>query len=211
VSSFLLLPRFLSYLLCAVLLAAKIADLNDAVSANATNLRPAAVATPQPAQKQPSFFDALMNGQKKLSKKEKGKHKEKAKVAALPVGHALMSASQPLSSKKRQHQLTVSDLSSAGSSRSGGYCGTGVSGRQVRRDTAAIREFSFKQTADNPARMPRRYSLALGRLSSGLPSARRDDMQSALCPLYRASCSLLVRENTTSSRKGGKKVTSDFL
>ena len=130
---------------CAVLAGAKLEDLNG--PADATNLRPAAAAaTPQPAQKQPSVFDMLMSGSKKLSEKAKGK--QKAKAAALPLGRALLSASLPLSSKKREHQLTVPELSTAA-----GPSGTGVSERQIRRDTAAMQEFAFKQTADNPARM----------------------------------------------------------
>jgi hypothetical protein len=88
----------------------------------------------------------LMSGSKKLSEKAKGK--QKAKAAALPLGRALLSASLPLSSKKREHQLTVPELSTAA-----GPSGTGVSERQIRRDTAAMQEFAFKQTADNPARM----------------------------------------------------------
>ena len=134
---------------CAVLAGAKLEDLNGSCRgvAAATNLRPAAAAaTPQPAQKQPSVFDMLMSGSKKLSEKAKGK--QKAKAAALPLGRALLSASLPLSSKKREHQLTVPELSTAA-----GPSGTGVSERQIRRDTAAMQEFAFKQTADNPARM----------------------------------------------------------
>ena len=88
----------------------------------------------------------LMSGSKKLSEKAKGK--QKAKAAALPLGRALLSASLPLSSKKREHQLTVPELSTAA-----GPSGMGVSERQIRRDTAAMQEFAFKQTADNPARM----------------------------------------------------------
>ena len=96
--------------------------------------------------KQHDLFAHLMAGGKKLSEKAKGKQKEKAKAAALPVGHALMSASLPRNSKKRKHQLSVAELcSSAGD--------TGVSVRQIRRDTAAIKAFAFKQTADNPDRM----------------------------------------------------------
>ena len=134
---------------CAVLAGAKLEDLNGSCRgvAAATNLRPAAAAaTPQPAQKQPSVFDMLMSGSKKLSEKAKGK--QKAKAAALPLGRALLSASLPLSSKKREHQLTVPELSTAA-----GPSGMGVSERQIRRDTAAMQEFAFKQTADNPARM----------------------------------------------------------
>ena len=88
----------------------------------------------------------LMSGSKKISEKAKGK--QKAKAAALPLGRALLSASLPLCSKKREHQLTVPELSTAA-----GPSGTGVSERQIRRDTAAMQEFAFKQTADNPARM----------------------------------------------------------
>ena len=69
----------------------------------------------------------LMSGSKKLSEKAKGK--QKAKAAALPLGRALLSASLPLSSKKREHQLTVPELSTAA-----GPSGTGVSERQIRRD-----------------------------------------------------------------------------
>ena len=93
----------------------------------------------------------MMAGGKKMSEKAKGKQKEKAKAAALPVGQALMSASLPLTSKKRKHQLTVADLSSSAGSSSAGD--TGVSVRQIQRDTAAIKAFVFKQTADNPARL----------------------------------------------------------
>ena len=88
-----------------------------------------------------------MSGSKKLSEKAKGK--QKAKAAALPLGRALLSASLPLCSKKREHQLTVPELSTAA-----GPSGTGVSERQIRRDTAAMQEFAFKQTADNPESSP---------------------------------------------------------
>jgi hypothetical protein len=53
-----------------------------------------------------------------------------------------------MSSKKRKHQLALSELGSAV-----GPSSSGVSERQIQRDTAAIGGFAFSQTADNPAHM----------------------------------------------------------
>jgi hypothetical protein len=51
---------------------------------------------------------------------------------------------------------------------------------------------------------PRRHSVALGKLSSGLPSARCDDIHSVRCPLFRASFSLFARTQRAPGKKRKK-------
>jgi hypothetical protein len=68
------------------------------------------------------------------------------------VGKALISASLSMNELKEAqaptHQLALSELGSAV-----GPSSSGVSERQIQRDTAAIGGFAFSQTADNPAHM----------------------------------------------------------